>query len=245
MSRYQPSDVTKALGLQAYNFRHGDSDDNDGSHEIRSTGDGSSSDSDDSTKFDEGSQEGSQGDSSPYDTRNFHGSSLRMFAKTTKFDEGSQDNSSPYNITGNYRGSSLCMSIETSGMDTVMTGDHVNAFLKVYNEEDLPWRASMDTVMMGDHINALLHVSKEDNNVHAIAPATLEAGYTSTNNHSLIQLHRFITMAVKDSNYGAITASPAPTNVQVIAPATLEAGYTFDIMYEGVTFIAVVPDGGD
>jgi len=51
-------------------------------------------------------------------------------------------------------------------------------------------------------------------------------------------------MAVKDSNYGAITASPAPTNVQVIAPATLEAGYTFDAMYEGVTFTVVVPDGG-
>lgn len=51
-------------------------------------------------------------------------------------------------------------------------------------------------------------------------------------------------MTVKDSSYGAITASPAPTNVQVIAPATLEAGYTFDAMYEGVTFTVVVPDGG-
>ena len=36
----------------------------------------------------------------------------------------------------------------------------------------------------------------------------------------------------------------ANQNAHVIAPTTLEAGYTFDAIYEGATFIVVIPDEG-
>ena len=148
--RYAPSSMTSALGLQAYDYRHAHSDDDSSSDSDRSGSDGDYSRSTSRSSVATGdahlsilnSTEGEDDNSSDDETK-FNSDNEDEEQDLRKSSRSSRSNfdysSSGYGSRSgtDSRGSSLRNSIETCGMDTVMTGDHVNALLKVYQMPDV------------------------------------------------------------------------------------------------------------